>query len=258
MPGGQRDVLGVRIAPALLRFGAALPGRRYRAELSIHNLRAGSCRLRLLPPRRPQVRGGRGAERPRGAARQPSERCWEARGEPRGDPPGDPCAPQVPPFARRGPRQTRVTVLKVGGELGEREGRGDGSRRRSCPSCPCDDPEEAAGALGHPLLLVRKPGRGSGNTWKVFSCRASREALTFFPNFRYTVTEAFWDELGAVESASFGRAALILGFVSFHQPYQSFTCFRSGKVQSILEEKRLLLVIYEDGDCEQKKNPNLS
>lgn len=148
MPGGQRDVLGVRIAPALLRFGAALPGRRYRAELSVRNLRAGSCRLRLLPPRRPQVRGGRGAERPRGAARQPSERCWEARGEPRGDPPGDPCAPQVPPFARRGPRQTRVTVLKVGGELGEREGRGDGSRRRSCPSCPSDDPEEAAGALG--------------------------------------------------------------------------------------------------------------
>lgn len=31
MPGGRRDVLGVRIAPALLRFGAALPGRRYRA-----------------------------------------------------------------------------------------------------------------------------------------------------------------------------------------------------------------------------------
>lgn len=68
MPGGRRDVLGVRIAPALLRFGAALPGRRYRAALSVRNLRAGSCRLRLLPPRRPQVRGGRGAERSGAAA----------------------------------------------------------------------------------------------------------------------------------------------------------------------------------------------
>ncbi|XP_035166918.1 cilia- and flagella-associated protein 47-like [Oxyura jamaicensis] len=56
MPGGRRDVLGVRIAPALLRFGAALPGRRYRAALSVRNLRAGSCRLCLLPPRRPQFK----------------------------------------------------------------------------------------------------------------------------------------------------------------------------------------------------------
>lgn len=66
MPGGRRDVLGVRIAPGLLRFGAALPGRRYRAALSIRNLRAGSCRLRLLPPRRPQVRGAGGERSGRG------------------------------------------------------------------------------------------------------------------------------------------------------------------------------------------------
>lgn len=54
-----RDVAGVRIVPPELRFTAAVPGRRYRVALSVQNLRAQSCRLRLLPPRRPQVRGGR-------------------------------------------------------------------------------------------------------------------------------------------------------------------------------------------------------
>lgn len=99
MPGGQRDVLGVRIAPALLRFGAALPGRRYRAELSIRNLRAGSCRLRLLPPRRPQVRGGTGGERS-GRGGLPASRRSGAgrRGESRGGTrPGTPVLLRCPP-----------------------------------------------------------------------------------------------------------------------------------------------------------------
>lgn len=59
MAGGWRDVAGVRIAPAEFRFRDAVPGRRYRAALSVQNRRVESCRLQLLPPRRPQVRGGR-------------------------------------------------------------------------------------------------------------------------------------------------------------------------------------------------------
>lgn len=57
--GGWRDVAGVRVAPAELCFRDAVPGVRYRAALSVQNRRAESCRLQLLPPRRPQVRGGR-------------------------------------------------------------------------------------------------------------------------------------------------------------------------------------------------------
>ena len=57
--GGWRDVDRVRIAPPELRFTAAVLGRRYRAALSVQNLRAQSCRLRLLPTRRSEVRGGR-------------------------------------------------------------------------------------------------------------------------------------------------------------------------------------------------------
>ncbi|XP_052530326.1 cilia- and flagella-associated protein 47 [Tympanuchus pallidicinctus] len=56
MSDGWRDVAGVRIVPPKLRFPAAVPGRRYRAALSIQNLRAQSCRLRLLPPLRPQFK----------------------------------------------------------------------------------------------------------------------------------------------------------------------------------------------------------
>ncbi|XP_040516248.1 cilia- and flagella-associated protein 47 isoform X2 [Gallus gallus] len=54
--GGWRDVDRVRIAPPELRFTAAVPGRRYRAALSVQNLRAQSCRLRLLPPRRSEFK----------------------------------------------------------------------------------------------------------------------------------------------------------------------------------------------------------
>ncbi|XP_072195940.1 cilia- and flagella-associated protein 47 [Excalfactoria chinensis] len=56
MSGGWRDVAGVRITPSELRFTAAVPGRRYRAALILQNLRAQSCRLRLLPPHRPQFK----------------------------------------------------------------------------------------------------------------------------------------------------------------------------------------------------------
>ncbi|XP_077637788.1 cilia- and flagella-associated protein 47 [Lonchura striata] len=50
-----RDVCGVRIAPAELRF-SAVPGSRYRAALTVQNLRAGACHLRLLPPHQPQFK----------------------------------------------------------------------------------------------------------------------------------------------------------------------------------------------------------
>ncbi|XP_072708577.1 cilia- and flagella-associated protein 47 [Ciconia boyciana] len=56
MAGGWRDVAGVRIAPAELRFRDAVPGGRYRAALSVQNRRVESCRLQLLPPRRPQFK----------------------------------------------------------------------------------------------------------------------------------------------------------------------------------------------------------
>ncbi|XP_068773049.1 cilia- and flagella-associated protein 47 isoform X2 [Struthio camelus] len=56
MAGGWRDVAGVRVAPAELRFTDAVPGRRYRATLSVQNRRGESCRLQLLPPRRPQFK----------------------------------------------------------------------------------------------------------------------------------------------------------------------------------------------------------
>lgn len=59
MAGGWRDVAGVRIAPAEVCFRDAVPGGRYRAALSVQNGRVESCRLQLLPPHRPQVRGGR-------------------------------------------------------------------------------------------------------------------------------------------------------------------------------------------------------
>uniref|UniRef100_U3JFX4 Cilia and flagella associated protein 47 n=1 Tax=Ficedula albicollis TaxID=59894 RepID=U3JFX4_FICAL len=51
-----RDVCGVRIAPAELRFSDAVPGSCYRAALTVQNLRAGACRLRLLSPREPQFK----------------------------------------------------------------------------------------------------------------------------------------------------------------------------------------------------------
>ena len=63
MAGGWRDVAGVRIAPAELCFRDAVPGGRYRAALSVQNRRVESCRLQLLPPHRPQVRGGREGSR---------------------------------------------------------------------------------------------------------------------------------------------------------------------------------------------------
>ncbi|KAM6144631.1 LOW QUALITY PROTEIN: cilia- and flagella-associated protein 47 [Phoenicopterus ruber ruber] len=56
MAGGWRDVAGVRIVPAELRFRDAVPGGRYRAALSVQNRRVESCRLQLLPPRRPQFK----------------------------------------------------------------------------------------------------------------------------------------------------------------------------------------------------------
>ncbi|XP_074953995.1 cilia- and flagella-associated protein 47 [Phalacrocorax aristotelis] len=56
MAGEWRDVAGVRIVPAELRFGDAVPGGRYRAALSVQNRRVGSCRLQLLPPRQPQFK----------------------------------------------------------------------------------------------------------------------------------------------------------------------------------------------------------
>ncbi|XP_025947269.1 cilia- and flagella-associated protein 47, partial [Apteryx rowi] len=56
MAGGWRDVAGVRVAPAELRFADAVPGRSYRATLSVQNRRGESCRLQLLPPRRPQFK----------------------------------------------------------------------------------------------------------------------------------------------------------------------------------------------------------
>lgn len=59
MAGRWRDVCGVRIDPAELRFSDTVPGSRYRAALTVQNLRAGTCRLQLLPPNRPQVRAGR-------------------------------------------------------------------------------------------------------------------------------------------------------------------------------------------------------
>ncbi|XP_064263439.1 cilia- and flagella-associated protein 47 isoform X3 [Passer domesticus] len=51
-----RDVCGVRIAPAELRFSDAVPRSCYRAALTVQNLRAGACHLRLLPPREPQFK----------------------------------------------------------------------------------------------------------------------------------------------------------------------------------------------------------
>ncbi|XP_063249073.1 cilia- and flagella-associated protein 47 isoform X2 [Prinia subflava] len=51
-----RDVCGVRIAPAELRFCDTAPGSCYRAALTVQNLRAGTCHLRLLPPRQPQFK----------------------------------------------------------------------------------------------------------------------------------------------------------------------------------------------------------
>ncbi|XP_068035888.1 cilia- and flagella-associated protein 47 isoform X3 [Anomalospiza imberbis] len=51
-----RDVCGVRIAPAELRFSDTVPGSRYRAALTVQNLRAGACHLRLLPPLEPQFK----------------------------------------------------------------------------------------------------------------------------------------------------------------------------------------------------------
>ncbi|XP_030312325.1 cilia- and flagella-associated protein 47 [Calypte anna] len=56
MAGECRDVSGVHIAPAELCFRDAVPGGRYRAELSIQNRRLKSCRLQLLPPLRPQFK----------------------------------------------------------------------------------------------------------------------------------------------------------------------------------------------------------
>ncbi|KAJ7401078.1 cilia and flagella associated protein 47 [Pitangus sulphuratus] len=56
MADGWRDECGVRIAPARLRFRDAVPGRRYRAALTVQNLRFESCRLHLLPPHRPQFK----------------------------------------------------------------------------------------------------------------------------------------------------------------------------------------------------------
>ncbi|XP_062983760.1 cilia- and flagella-associated protein 47 [Elgaria multicarinata webbii] len=50
------DVAGVRITPPELRFVDAVPGGRYRALLSVQNLRAQSCDLHLVPPERPQFR----------------------------------------------------------------------------------------------------------------------------------------------------------------------------------------------------------
>ncbi|XP_041343867.1 cilia- and flagella-associated protein 47 [Pyrgilauda ruficollis] len=51
-----RDVCGVRIAPAELRFSDTVPRSCYRAALTVQNLRAGACHLRLLPPRKPQFK----------------------------------------------------------------------------------------------------------------------------------------------------------------------------------------------------------
>ncbi|XP_057901557.1 cilia- and flagella-associated protein 47 [Melospiza georgiana] len=51
-----RDVCGVRIAPGVLRFTDAVPGSSYRAALTVQNLRAGACHLRLLPPQEPQFK----------------------------------------------------------------------------------------------------------------------------------------------------------------------------------------------------------
>ncbi|XP_032305269.1 cilia- and flagella-associated protein 47 isoform X2 [Coturnix japonica] len=56
MSDGWWDVDGVRITPPELLFTAAVPGRRYRAALSVRNLRVESCRLRLLPPCRPEFK----------------------------------------------------------------------------------------------------------------------------------------------------------------------------------------------------------
>ncbi|KAM9388279.1 cilia- and flagella-associated protein 47 [Phaethornis superciliosus] len=56
MAGEWREVSGVHIAPAELCFRDAVPGGRYRAELSIQNRRLRSCRLQLLPPLRPQFK----------------------------------------------------------------------------------------------------------------------------------------------------------------------------------------------------------
>ncbi|XP_061485684.1 cilia- and flagella-associated protein 47-like [Rhineura floridana] len=50
------DIAGVRITPPELRFVDAVPGARYRALLSIQNLRTHSCVLYLLSPERPQFK----------------------------------------------------------------------------------------------------------------------------------------------------------------------------------------------------------
>lgn len=62
MAGPGRDVAGLRVCPAELRFPDAVPGGRYRAQLCVQNLQAGTRRLRLLQPRQPQV----SAEEPQG------------------------------------------------------------------------------------------------------------------------------------------------------------------------------------------------
>ncbi|XP_013920289.1 PREDICTED: uncharacterized protein CXorf22-like [Thamnophis sirtalis] len=54
--GGSMDVAGVRIMPPELRFVDAMPGRSYRALLSVQNLQKRSCSLHLLPPERPQFK----------------------------------------------------------------------------------------------------------------------------------------------------------------------------------------------------------
>ncbi|XP_014107059.1 PREDICTED: calponin homology domain-containing protein 2 [Pseudopodoces humilis] len=51
-----RDVCGVRIAPPELRFTNTVLGSCYRAALTVQNLRADACHLRLLPPREPQFK----------------------------------------------------------------------------------------------------------------------------------------------------------------------------------------------------------
>ncbi|XP_059580365.1 cilia- and flagella-associated protein 47 [Alligator mississippiensis] len=56
MAGPGRDVAGLRVCPAELRFPDAVPGGRYRAQLCVQNLQAGTRRLRLLQPRQPQFK----------------------------------------------------------------------------------------------------------------------------------------------------------------------------------------------------------
>ncbi|XP_060129516.1 cilia- and flagella-associated protein 47 isoform X1 [Zootoca vivipara] len=55
-PAASWHVAGVRITPPEVCFLDAVPGRRYRALLSIQNLQSHSCLLRLMPPERPQFK----------------------------------------------------------------------------------------------------------------------------------------------------------------------------------------------------------